>query len=65
MGVRIHSDAIVYLAAHEMYNDGIRFYISEANKVVYTQGVEDHGERLVQARYILFIRNVRTGEKCM
>ncbi len=52
----------MYLAAYEMYNDGIRFFISEANKVVYAQGVADHGERVVPARYILFIRSVRTGE---
>ena len=57
-GVRIHSDAIVYLAADEMYADGIKFFISEANKVVYTQGVLDHTERVVPVRYIRYIRTV-------
>ena len=61
-GVRIDSNAIVYLAADEMYADGIKFFISEANKVVYTQGVADHGERLVPGTYILFIRTV-SGEQ--
>ena len=40
-GVKSGSDTIVYLAADEMYADGIKFFISEANKVVYTQGVLD------------------------